>query len=102
MTVQDLRQNGYKVMVLHRRLYNGEYRSDANNKPVPVINHGIVVYYIEPDPKGGSTTVIIDSPCGKHFEGRSICNKQDNYDKRLGVRIALGRSGVADTFYERV
>jgi hypothetical protein len=45
-------------------------------------------------PKGGTTHVIIDSPNGEHFEGIARCSKQDNYNKKLGVRIALGRSGV--------
>ncbi len=98
MTVQDLRHKGYKVMVLHKRLYNGEYREDANCKPAPIIKGGIIFCYINPDAKGGSTTVIIDSPCGKHFEGRSVCSREDNYDKKLGVKIALGRSGVMDFF----
>lgn len=72
MTVQQLRNNGYKVKVLHFRDYSpkGLYE------------------------KGGTTQVIIDSPNGDHFEGIAKCSDKDNYNKKLGVRIAIGRSGV--------
>ena len=86
MTVQQLRNQGYKVRVLHNRLYNGKYKWQRATK--------ITDYPIDADPKGGSTTIIIDSPDGKHFEGHAVCSKIENYNKRLGVRIALGRSGV--------
>lgn len=73
LTVGFLRQSGYKVAVRHHRQY------DANGKVKP---------------KGGMTELIIDSPHGEHFEGIAKCCDEDNYDKKLGVRIALGRSGV--------
>lgn len=87
MTIEDLRYSGYKVKVLHHRLYNGRHRwqvrsQSSNNLTGP----------IDPDPKGGSTHIIIDSPDGQHFEGIAICSREDNYNKRLGVRIALGRA----------
>ena len=74
MNVQELRNAGYKVRVLHfrRETFNG-FR-----------------------PKGGLTHVIIDSPEGEHFEGIAKCSDKDNYNKKLGVRIALGRSGIYD------
>lgn len=86
MTVQELRNKGYKVKVLHNRLYRGRFKWQA-------VNHNFDGI-IDPDTKGGSTHIIIDSPKGDHFEGVALCSKMDNYDKKLGVRIALGRSGV--------
>lgn len=91
MTVQDLRNNGYKVKVLHCRLYNGRFKWQGNE---PIVD-GPYPFY--PDAKGGSTTLIIDSPSGKHFEGHAVCSKKENYNKKMGVRIALGRSGVLDS-----
>jgi hypothetical protein len=89
MTVQQLRNNGYKVRVLHCRLYNcyhtwqvGSHEYIKRNAPV------------DPDSKGGSTQIIIDSPSGEHFRGLAICSKKENYNKKMGVKIALGRSGV--------
>lgn len=73
LTVSFLRKSGYKVAVRHHRIFN----SDGSTKP-----------------KGGMTEVIIDSPHGEHFEGKAKCCDQDNYNKKLGIRIALGRSGV--------
>ena len=89
MTVQQLRNAGYKVRVLHNRLYNGYHRWQVGARDHAVLS-GVP---IDPDSKGGSTQIIIDSPTGDHFEGIAICSKQDNYDKKLGVKIALGRCG---------
>lgn len=89
MTVQDLRNKGYKVRVLHNRLYNGYHKWQVGSRP-PSGYAGP----IDPDPKGGSTEIVIDSPDGKHFQGLAICSKKENYNKKMGVRIALGRSGV--------
>lgn len=90
MTVQELRNNGYKVRVLHNRLYNGYHKWQVGSRD----RAGFSGVPIGPDAKGGSTHIIIDSPNGEHFEGLAICSKKENYDKKLGVRIALGRSGV--------
>ena len=86
MTVQELRSQGYKVKVLHCRLYNGKHKWQQDDEITDVL--------IDPDPKGGSTTLIIDSPDGEHFEGTAVCSKKDNYNKKLGIRIALGRCGL--------
>jgi hypothetical protein len=87
MTVQQLRNNGYKVRVLHNRLYNGYHAWQNGSRP----KHDGP---IDPDSKGGSTQVVIDSPSGEHFQGLAICSKKENYNKKMGVKIALGRSGV--------
>ena len=90
MTVQELRNRGYKVRVLHNRLYNGYHKWQVGSVESARYNYGP----IDPDSKGGSTQVVIDSPTGEHFQGLAICSKKENYDKKMGVRIALGRSGV--------
>ena len=75
ITVGMLRKLGYKVAVLHKRHYD---------------NNGIK------KPKGGKTVIIIDIPHNEHFEGVAVCCNSDNYNKKMGVRIALGRSGVVN------
>ena len=91
MTVQQLRNMGYKVRVLHNRLYIGYHEWQVGSRP----NSSNFGYGpIDPDAKGGSTEIIIDSPTGEHFRGLAICSKKENYNKKMGVRIALGRSGV--------
>lgn len=80
-TIQALRQAGYKVRVLHFRdkFYKNRMGSSINGYE---------------SPKGGFTKIVIDSPEGKHYEGEAWCSPKDNYNKKLGVRIALGRCGV--------
>ena len=90
MTVQQLRNTGYKVRVLHNRLYNGYQKWQVGSRDRAAFS-GMP---IEPDSKGGSTEVVIDSPDGKHFHGVAICSKKENYNKKLGVKIALGRCGL--------
>jgi hypothetical protein len=98
MTVQQLRNSGYKVKVLHNRLYNGYYKWQVGSKP----NHSVHGYGpIDPDTKGGSTQIIIDGPSGDHYDGLAICSKKENYNKKLGVRIALGRCNINQAFYVR-
>jgi hypothetical protein len=98
MTIQQLRNSGYKVRVLHNRLYNGYYKWQVGSKPNQSV-HGYAP--IDPDTKGGSTQIVIDSPHGNHYEGLAICSKKENYNKKLGVRIALGRCNINQAFYVR-
>ena len=89
MTVQQLRNSGYKVKVIHCRLYKGVEFSYSDL--ISVYRTSIKP---KPDAKGGSTQIVIDSPDGQHYQGLAICSKKENYNKKIGVRIALGRSGV--------
>ena len=53
MTVQELRNKGFKVKVLHHRLYNGYHKWQVGDR-----NH--IEYYggpLDPDTKGGSTHI---------------------------------------------
>jgi hypothetical protein len=72
MTVQELRNAGYKVRVHHCRINTVD----------------------GPKPKGGYTSIVIDGPMGDHYEGVAECSHKDNYNKKLGVKIALGRCDV--------
>lgn len=89
MTVQELRNKGFKVRVLHNRLYNGYHKWQVGGHEYIQRNAPV-----DPDAKGGSTEIVIDSPSGEHYHGLAICSKKENYNKKMGVRIALGRSGV--------
>jgi hypothetical protein len=81
-TVKELRQSGYKVRVLHHRNYKTYKVANNPNQFVQKSIHNL----------GGKTEIIIDSPNGEHYEGVAICSKTDNYNKKLGVKIALGRA----------
>lgn len=81
-TVRQLRQSGYKVKVLHHRNKNiVAYQNNPYGHKKEVIHN-----------LGGKTQVIVDGPNGEHFEGLAICSGLDNYNKKLGVKIALGRA----------
>lgn len=67
MTVRELRSKGYKVRVLHFR------PKDISNL-------------------GGYTVVQIRTPDGQEIEGKAICSNKENYNKKLGVKIAVGRA----------
>ena len=77
MTIQQLRNNGYKVRVLHNRLYNGYHKWQVGD-----IDHVKKYGPLDPDSKGGSTQVVIDSPTGEHFTGLAMCSKKENYNKK--------------------
>lgn len=81
-TVRQLRQDGYKVKVLHHRY-----------KKIVSVGYNPYGHKMEViDNLGGKTEVIIDGPNGEHFVGIAICSNKDNYNKKLGVKIALGRA----------
>lgn len=68
--VENLRKGGYKVRVMHHRLTNLE---------------GIKA-------RGGRTVVEVTTPEGITLVGMARCSRNENFNKRLGVRIALGRA----------
>lgn len=70
MTVEELRKSGYKVRVHHHR------RSSVDG-----VNS-----------RGGKTVVEVTTPDGKTLYGYARCSRKENFNKRLGVRIALGRA----------
>jgi hypothetical protein len=82
MTVENLRKSGWKVRVLH-------YRSDESCEGKIKSSHS---KECKVNPKGGKTVVILDSPTGDHFEGLAVCSSDDLYNKKIGVKIAIGRA----------
>lgn len=79
MTVEQLRKSGYKVRVIHSR----------RGKTMPRMDGSIVQTVSE---RGGQTIVQVRTPDGEELEGVAICSIKDNFNRRMGVRIALGRA----------
>jgi len=73
-TVKELRQSGYKVRVHHFRKFNDLFALDFHN------------------PKGGSTEIEVTSPEGIYVKAEAKCSDQDNFCRKTGVAIALGRA----------
>ena len=68
--VERLRKSGFKVRVKHYRLTNQD---------------GI-------KSRGCKTVVEVTTPDGETLVGMARCSRNENFNKRLGVRIALGRA----------
>lgn len=70
LTVKELRKNGYKVRVHHHR---------------KVVTSTVAA-------RGGKTVVEVTTPDGVTFIGIARCSRKENFNKKMGVRIALGRA----------
>ena len=77
-TIMSLRRSGYKVRVLHTRAL----------KKVKKIGGD----FSELSPKGGLTRIEITTPAGENTYGEAVCSKEDNWDRKRGNNIALGRA----------
>lgn len=71
VTVKELRKSGNKVRVLHHR---------------NLLPDGTVFC------KGGRTVVEVTTRDGLDLSGSSRCRDDERYNKKTGVRIALGRA----------
>lgn len=71
-TVQELRSQGYTVKVRHNRARPSDTLASV-------------------DPKGGSTEVRIEKD-GVGASGEAVCSAKDNYSRKVGRNIALGRA----------
>lgn len=95
-SVASLRNAGYKVKVMHERwaMYeNSDGRDDEILlMPEYEIRHFGIVFM----PKGGKTTVIVKmygslAMKEKQYRGVALCSDLDSFNRKLGVKIALGR-----------
>lgn len=98
-TVHDLRKNGWKVKVGHHRLfYRFNPKTGVKSKKIVLVDDSLKSQSELPDnfflsPKGGVTKLHITSPDGvTNLYTLSYCNENDYYNKKTGVKIALGRA----------
>lgn len=102
MTVKELRQNGFKVRVGHYRYTNVQANLFALKLKItkfegrPILDSKMTPFQKELgiSPKGGRTTVEITKD-GFDGKAEAICCFEDNYNRKLGVKIALGRALAA-------
>lgn len=79
LSIKNLRQSGWKVRVLHQRCYFLRGRLNETSAEVCA--------------KGGLTEIQITSPDKKiNASGKSICSDEDNFNRKVGNAIALGRA----------
>jgi len=109
-TVEFLRNNGYKVRVTHRRVYNEdttlvkrldysnnvwwgvEVTRPAKESSLYTRSEAYEKGFTDVNLYGGSTTVEITTPDGKDFVGVSECSTLDLYNRKIGRNMALGRA----------
>lgn len=79
LTIKQLRQKGYKVRVMHTR----------DTKTVQKISGPIQ----EVSNFGGSTKIELTTPDMEWTTvGEAVCSVEDNFNRRFGNEIALGRA----------
>jgi len=77
-TIMQLRRSGYKVRVIHTRNFEKIQKIDG--------------VYMGISSRGGKTRIEITTPSGEDVVGEAICSKEDNWNRKLGNSIALGRA----------
>ena len=78
-TIKQLRQTGWKVRVMHLRNKEIFHTIDGD---YPIISNF-----------GGSTTIEVTTPSGEVTGiGKAVCSDKDNFNRRIGNSIALGRA----------
>lgn len=116
-----MRKNGYSVRVTHYRDYNivKLCDEDGSNEEFMVVDNvyevdldlleeatgkivadmtGIPTYQLPKNlhrfvtTHGGSTIVEITDPNGNQSVAESVCSHKDNFNRRLGVKLALKRA----------
>lgn len=96
MTVKELRQSKFKVRVGHYRYTNVQLALKLKTTKFegePTLDSKITPFQREfgISPKGGKTTIEI-SKDGFDGKAEAICRFDENYNRKLGVKIALGRA----------
>lgn len=82
MTVKELRQSGYKIKIFHNR---------AKCSPM-LLDNGVKTFFGDVLPKGGRTELHLISPEGIEVVAEAKCSEKDNYCRKVGVAISLGRA----------
>lgn len=83
LTVQHLRQTGFKVRVNHFR-----YGADEFGNIIMAPRRFLKLIY----PKGGYTRVEIKTPDGQELIGVSKCHNVDNFNFATANQMAIGRA----------
>lgn len=102
-TVAELREEGYKVGVTHSRAYTWEdKKNEADISADDVFfmsRRAFIASFEELEDDAprllqnrGETKVTLTTPDGVTVEGYSRCWFRDSYDRKMGVKIALGRA----------
>ena len=84
--IHELRKNGYKVRVTIYRYYP----HDNEVRPVWEMRKNGLIKHISPF--GGKNIIQLKSPDGREVVGIAECSKEEQYNRKIGNSIALGRA----------
>ena len=98
ITIHQLRLLGFRVQVIHRRIY--KYLNQGNVITTPPLSHYDVSARFDPhdiihglQPKGGTTTVRIFY--GEYdkllWETTTICRSDETFNRKIGIEVAMKR-----------
>lgn len=101
LSVKSLRQNGYKVRIIRRRVYRIIDNFDTLNTKTQLFSKkeledyrmrfGRCAISNQCLPFGGITIAEVLTPQGKELTVLTICSKKDQYCKSVGLSVVLGR-----------
>jgi hypothetical protein len=77
-TIYELRKSGYKVRVHHER------------DTIDVMTMSGIQKFL--NARGGKTSIELTTPDGTKVTGESRCSEKENFCRRTGNTIALGRA----------
>ena len=95
ISVANLRRMGLKVGVSHLRDYTISVpvkNGDLKRTKARLIKDKKFETKLEVCPRGGLTTVTITGLNGATVTGVAECSKQDNFNRRRGIKIAIHRA----------
>lgn len=79
-TIYELRKLGHKVRVHHLRFLGDSLEQ----------YHKDFMYALKA--KGGRTQIEITTPYGATVKGVADCSRKENFNRKVGLTIALGRA----------
>jgi hypothetical protein len=85
-TVAQLRRDNFRVKIHHFRDVRYDDGELVQNIPrMDIQNSNKIVA------KGGKSEVFVTCPDGKHYKGVAHCNPKDSFNRKVSVKICLGR-----------
>lgn len=91
-TVHNLRKQGHKVIVTHERIgykYNAATGRKIEQYYVVGKKYNTIPQGMFLSPKGGRTLITINFVHGKNLTTMAKCRKNEHYNRKLGVTVAL-------------
>ena len=97
-TIHQLRKSGYKVRINHKRYYAKYGLFSKKEAEEMVLNQYWGDCKNKINPKGGYTAIEITTPTGENFKSEAACSKKDSFNRKIALRICLGRISKSHTF----